>query len=140
MRINLDEPEAGQKPEQADTDDTEGDETAPDGFVIRRDLLAERRRRRPPRTLSPLEQKLIAVGLMVVITVAGVSLFLYVRTVQSNAGRIPRSAIAPPSPTRAMPRAGAPTGAGAYRFAPPSQAAPPGGGDGDDRTPTEGIH
>ncbi|MBM3493377.1 MAG: hypothetical protein FJX72_03490 [Armatimonadetes bacterium] len=146
MRINLDEPVSDEDlPKSHDTEDEDNadDEAATDGFVIRRDLLAQRRRRRPPRTLSPLEQRLIAVGLIVVIAVAATSLAFYLRTVRANAERIPASAVSRPVPQSAVPATGGSQGVmpGAYRHvAPPDVTTNAPDRAPEDDAPTEGIH
>ncbi len=149
MRINLDEPvpdDPALRNEDSAEDESDEDAEAPDGFVIRRDPLAQKRRRRGPRPLSPLELKLITIGLILVIALAGTSLTLYLLNVRRNADRLPASAInrsLPTAPAVQPQRGPAPWG-GAYRgpvASPPDEAAQPQHDRADqDQTPADGIH
>ncbi|NLH99389.1 MAG: hypothetical protein GX446_07830 [Chthonomonadales bacterium] len=157
MRINLDDPATDDEdprlildgdddePRLNLDDETAGlDEDAPDGFAIRRDPLAARRRRRVPKPLTPFQQRLIALGLILVIGVAIAVLGTYWRNVRSNAERIPASALS--APTTLQPPQ--PSGTGAMRPSGPLRAITPtpdtADSDGDRASdgdaPSEGIH
>ncbi len=148
MRINLDEP-VPDDPDlriAATTDDeTDEDADVPDGFVIRRDPLAQRRRCRGPRPLTATELRLITIGLILVIGIAGVSLTLYLLNVRRNADRLPISAInrsLPAPPPRQQQQGSMPWGGyrGPIARPPDEVTQPPPGPADNDETPTDGIH
>jgi len=147
MRIVLDDP----VPDDAKIEDVTGvddeDEGAgdTDGFVIRRDELL-RRRRRPPRSLTPTEQKLIALALALVIVGAVAGIVYYAQRERSSAERAKVMQMRSPTAGGA---GQAPAGPG-FRGATPGSAVrrtwdqsdqtPEPGRPSDNEAPSEGIH
>jgi hypothetical protein len=144
MRINLDKPVPDDPSEliEAEAEDTSAeDEEAPDGFVIRRDLLTQKRRRKIPKELTPFQLRLIAVGLVVVILAAGGSLLVYLQGVRSNAERLPPQALAPRTGVRPQTQMQGQTGYRFQRASPPLGVMEPGPErTHDNEAPAEGIH